>query len=1188
MSEISLRTYHEQIDALLDENRLADVVAHCHFILQQFPRHLATYRLLGKALLEQNDFTGATDIFQRILSADPEDFIAHVGLAIVNNEEGLLDEARWHMERAFEMDPYNNVIQAELKDLYATYGDGTERLMLTREALARLHVKGELYQQAVAELRESVVDYPDRFDLKTLLAEALWRDEQRVDAVEVCLEVLDALPNCIKANAILAEVWLITGRIAEAQGYLQKIQPMLLLDQEHLDDADSPAAIAFQTEGAMSLPERITLERLEQETLIEADRDESADWVEELDIEGDLRADDLASDTPDWLTALQAASIAQEAASTLESLDDDQESALPISESAYPAEGDEDAWFSLDDVLLAESQTDDYVPDIEPDMMITADDADLPPVPDWMEEAAASVDEEVDESDAAAEEVDEAGFPTWLAAAALAGVAAAHQEPEDDEGEEPLSDSAEAEPAGLEETVVAAQLDAAVPDWLRDIDQDEQVLDEAWLQGPGDDLGTLPEGEDEWSSWLAGEEIAESATTPPGAIQSEEGEGRFEEEKEWEASPMSEQQGMEGYPEEPEDISTPPEDLDDALAWLEGLAARQGARREELPSLQDEDEGDDVDSAYPDWLAGDSDEIPAGVASTGSPEEDEDMAPADIPDWLLESVDDVAEEAAEMSEEDEALAEDLSWLDEIAAGGGSALDEPLTLSWEKDRSEADEAGEPFVAEAGFDAGLSDAAFVAEDAQVDEPPEDLDEAMAWLEQLAARQGADLEELPTVDKRPAEMAMPTADNDSVGLPDWLADIEPAEDEEDDRSLVAAGAAALGAVALGVALSSDEDEEEPEPAPAGAVAGELTDDFPDDPDDALAWLEELARQDEVSEPVPPEAVEPVEEPPTPALPHDVVAAQAAAVAIEAAALQAAAEAQAAAEVAPPAGEQELPGTEDEWIDQIPDDPDAAMAWLEQLAARQGADLDELPTVDEVPEDVELPEWISREVAAAELSLLAEVESEPAVEEPAGVEEPEVVEPKEPELPMMEVEEPVAEPEVEADWQLEMEGEIVEALPDWLSMDLAEVSPELPEEDAEDWEQSHSDVTGWLFAEEEVRTTEQKKEPAKLSWPKPEPEPTPPPPPKPAAVPAGAAAPHLQKAREAMSQGDIDQALDTYQSMLSQGEHLDSLIQELENTQVEETHQPKVHRLLGDAYMQNGDLQKALQVYQDALGML
>src|SRR5690606_16689498 len=118
-----------------------------------------------------------------------------------------------HFERAFEMDPYNGAIQNELGNLYA-HRDGLrpERINLTRGALARLYFRGHLYQQAAAELRQILAQNGDRLDLQSLLAETLWRDDQRIDVVDVCLRILDKIPYSIKANAILAEVWLVTGR----------------------------------------------------------------------------------------------------------------------------------------------------------------------------------------------------------------------------------------------------------------------------------------------------------------------------------------------------------------------------------------------------------------------------------------------------------------------------------------------------------------------------------------------------------------------------------------------------------------------------------------------------------------------------------------------------------------------------------------------------------------------------------------------------------------------------------------------------------------------------------------------------------------------------------------------------------------------------------------------------------------
>ena len=42
--------------------------------------------MLGKALLEQQDYAGALDIFNRVLSADREDFVTHVAMAIIYHD----------------------------------------------------------------------------------------------------------------------------------------------------------------------------------------------------------------------------------------------------------------------------------------------------------------------------------------------------------------------------------------------------------------------------------------------------------------------------------------------------------------------------------------------------------------------------------------------------------------------------------------------------------------------------------------------------------------------------------------------------------------------------------------------------------------------------------------------------------------------------------------------------------------------------------------------------------------------------------------------------------------------------------------------------------------------------------------------------------------------------------------------
>jgi hypothetical protein len=146
------------------------------------------------------------------------------------------------------------------------------------------------------------------------------------------------------------------------------------------------------------------------------------------------------------------------------------------------------------------------------------------------------------------------------------------------------------------------------------------------------------------------------------------------------------------------------------------------------------------------------------------------------------------------------------------------------------------------------------------------PDDPDEAMAWLERLAAGQGAPLNELPTMTAAP--------------------------------------------------VSAEPEIEVPEAASPAM-------DVPDDPDEAMAWLERLAADQGA----------PLNELPT----------------------MTAAPVSAEPEIEIP--QAALPEEADPAED-IPDDPDEAMAWLEQLAANQGAPLDELPTITDRAESVDEPE--------------------------------------------------------------------------------------------------------------------------------------------------------------------------------------------------------------------------------------
>jgi tetratricopeptide (TPR) repeat protein len=207
MAKSTLRAYQRDIETILDRGQLDEAVAHCHYILKTYPKNLATYRLLGKAYLEMKKYGDAADVFSRVLACVPNDFVANVGMSLISDEENKLDGAVWHMERAFEAQPSNAAVQSELQRLYGRRdGVSPPRVRMTRGALAHMYVKGELYPQAISEIKSVLKEDPGRTDMEVLLARAHYRSGQKNEAVEVASSLLRRYPLCLDANAVLVEI----------------------------------------------------------------------------------------------------------------------------------------------------------------------------------------------------------------------------------------------------------------------------------------------------------------------------------------------------------------------------------------------------------------------------------------------------------------------------------------------------------------------------------------------------------------------------------------------------------------------------------------------------------------------------------------------------------------------------------------------------------------------------------------------------------------------------------------------------------------------------------------------------------------------------------------------------------------------------------------------------------------------
>jgi len=224
MATISLRAYYQEIESLIERGRTKDAVAHCRQILKYYPKSIDTYRLLGKAYLEAQRFSEGADVLQRVLSAVPDDFISQIGMSIIREDEGNLDAALWHMERAFEAQPSNVAVQDELRRLYGRR-DGIQpaKIRLTRGALVRMYARGDLYQQGIAEARLALVEQPDRVDLELILAKMYHLSNQKILATESCTRLLEKLPFCFEANKILTEILPGAARDDEVKIYQQRL-----------------------------------------------------------------------------------------------------------------------------------------------------------------------------------------------------------------------------------------------------------------------------------------------------------------------------------------------------------------------------------------------------------------------------------------------------------------------------------------------------------------------------------------------------------------------------------------------------------------------------------------------------------------------------------------------------------------------------------------------------------------------------------------------------------------------------------------------------------------------------------------------------------------------------------------------------------------------------------------------------
>ncbi len=117
-----------------------------------------------------------------------------------------------------------------------------------------MYSQGELFNQAIAEIRAVLADDPNRPDLQVMLARAYYRAGQKVEAAEMAAALLKKYPYCLDALRVLVDVLPGTSQKENTQIYRHRLG---MLDPYSLFSKDLVFASDQVGDAA------VTLERLD-------------------------------------------------------------------------------------------------------------------------------------------------------------------------------------------------------------------------------------------------------------------------------------------------------------------------------------------------------------------------------------------------------------------------------------------------------------------------------------------------------------------------------------------------------------------------------------------------------------------------------------------------------------------------------------------------------------------------------------------------------------------------------------------------------------------------------------------------------------------------------------------------------------------------------------------------------------
>ncbi|HJT56455.1 MAG TPA: tetratricopeptide repeat protein [Ktedonobacteraceae bacterium] len=181
-----------------------DAMSRCQRLLTTFPDALEVQRLLGEVHMAQGHLEEAQQIFDWILTNDPENVIVYCDRALMSERMSDIETALDCYQQAYELSRANPQIRQEFNQLSAR--SGQPGFMFSRAGLARLYMRGDLLIQAIQEWEAVLAGTPGRLDARTGLLEAYWREGVYDQVEQQANKILDEIPGCVKALLLLAHV----------------------------------------------------------------------------------------------------------------------------------------------------------------------------------------------------------------------------------------------------------------------------------------------------------------------------------------------------------------------------------------------------------------------------------------------------------------------------------------------------------------------------------------------------------------------------------------------------------------------------------------------------------------------------------------------------------------------------------------------------------------------------------------------------------------------------------------------------------------------------------------------------------------------------------------------------------------------------------------------------------------------